>query len=726
MSERCNCGHCCDAFAELVMKFVEPPREYSIYPIRHGLCNLLKTQGRLRAEIDWLKKCGFHGVVTNPGWGEDYLRSWQPLKKVVAELEKEEFQILLYDEKGYPSGSAGGRVLEAHPELETVGMMSYRFPRLLRGPTRYRADVPDGRIYRVYLLPAETDLENTAVGLKGRIDVTRSVDRRGTLWVTVPKGRWVLLMLFIRTQYDDTHSMLSYSEPRRYINLLDRKAGEAFVRVTHEQFYRAVGRSFGKSIRAIFTDEPSLQPSLDHKWPYGVLPWHDSLPAAFRKKFGRDIEEALLAAAVSNVGPMSASLRCDFWEVVSEQCANGYFAPIEEWCAKHRVAATGHLLIEEGISRHPQFEGSYFHAMRRFQMPGIDVLNSRPESVMKQSVTPKLASSVAHLTGRAEVMSEASDHTEWTQRLKPVTIGEIKASMNWHHALGANVITSYYDFSRFSERQLRDLNLYVRRLGAVLRSGEHTAPVAVFYPAESLWAGTIRGMTAGEAQDIEKKVLETVDTLLGMQADFDFVDEAELAKSRFSVGKLEMSGRTYSLLVLPAATTIDLKLLGAISGFARRGGRVVVVEPAPFRLRGKPEGSTVDPRLRRLAGMRNVTVVKDAGEGLRRAVSSADVADVVVDVRCPGLLVHHRRMHETDIYFLANMGRKPYKGRAMFKGAGVCVELDLSSGKPAGAQQPARAGDRLAVKVEIPALGGRFYIFEPSMALRLRKSRGKT
>ncbi|MBA4388602.1 MAG: hypothetical protein C0404_11515 [Verrucomicrobia bacterium] len=696
----------------VLTEFLDPSPYYSIYPLLHGLCNLAGKKGKLDEKIDELQRRGFGGVVTNPGWGPDYLEEWTPFKKVIAALEKADFAIYLYDEKGYPSGSAGGRVLEEHPEAETAGMMAYRFPRLLRGAGTYRADVPDGTLHRVYLLPAATDAENTPVDIDGRLDVTRCVDRRGTLRISIPAGKWVLLMLFVRTQYDDTHSMLSYSEPRRYINLLDRKAGQCFVDVTHERFFKAVGKSFGRSIRAIFTDEPSLQPPLDNKWPYTVLPWHTSLPRAFRRKYGRNMDEAILAAAISDAGPRSASLRCDFWELIAERCSDGFFGPIEKWCVKRGIQATGHLLWEEGLARHVGFEGSYFAAMRRFHVPGIDMLSSRPENLVERCMTPKLASSVAHLMGRPEVMSEASDHEERVGGKRPVTIEEIKASMNWHYALGVNVITSYYGFDRFTDAEVRDINMYVRRLGSVLRCGAHVAPVAMLYPEQSLWAATIRGMQAKDAAWLEKNFTAATGSLLAVQADFDYLDEKAMRASRSESGILKTGRRSYKLLVLPSVSTVDRKLIRSILGFAKAGGRIIAIEPLPFRLRGSPADKSVAAAFAALVRRGKVLPVADGGKAFERIVAESSVAEVTAEPRSRALLVHHRRLPGCEIFFVANMARKAFEGRLTFDAGGRCTVLDPAAGRFRRVSTFVSGRGKSAVRAAIPGLGAAFYVFE--------------
>lgn len=708
--------------------FKAPPRELSIFPILHGLCRLAERPGDRRrqvghlvgqeegrtgagpsaldAEIARLARRGFGGVVTNPGWGPDYLENWAPFRRVVHALERAGFVIWLYDEKGYPSGSAGGRVLEADPGLEAVGMMAYRYPRLLRGPCDYRADAPDGRLHRALLLPAQADRENSAVRLAGRVDVTGRADRRGTLRFEVPPGLWALLMLFTRKQYDATHAMLSYSEPRRYINLLDRRAGRAFVRVTHERCYQAAPASFGRSIRAVFTDEPALQPPLfDNRWPYAVLPWKQGLAAEFRRRYGYDAEEALLAAAVAACDRRAAARRCDFWEFVSEAVADGFFRPIEEWCARRGIAATGHLLAEENVAGHVKFEGSYFRAMDRFHVPGMDQLNARVRGLMASCVTAKLAASAAHARRRPLVMTEASDHSERMRRERPVSPAEVRGSLNWHFALGVNVVTSYFRLDRFPDAAMRRLNACAGRLALMLRRGAHAAPVAVLYPTQTLWAGTIRGLPAGEAAAAGKAFQGVTDALLGAQLDFDYLDEGLLGAARAAGGCLHLGAERFSALVLPAVTMLDRGSMRVIRRFLDCGGAVAAVGRLPFRSRERGEDAAFRRAVRRLAARRRFMLVPDAGAAFLRAMRGLDIADVVVRPRCPDILYHRRREPGRDTYLLVNMGRRSFRGRVEFAARGRGLRWDPVTGAVRGLDVSRRAPGRCAARLSIPALG---------------------
>jgi len=749
--------------SQLQVSFRNPPREYAIHHIMHGLCYLAGTSSRNRKSgaggniaparskavsrpasgllggarnffeaeptdvffagcayqvdptgkmldeaVDQLVRCGFGGVVTNPGWGFDYLKDLAPLKRVVRALERAGFSIYLYDERCFPTGSAGGLVLDAHPELENQVMMAFRHPLLLCGPGEYRVDVPDGKLFRAFLLPAVERRCDSPVELEGRIDLTDTVDSRGRLWARIPRGRWILVLLFARKQFDHTHTLLGVAEPRRYINVIDRRAGEAFVHTTYDRFAKAVGKSLGKSVKGVFMDEPSLQlpPLFGQRDVYVVVPWRDDLPQTFRTRFGRSIDEALLAAVLADVGPLSASLRCDFWEFISEGISSGFFKPVEDWCTKHGVEATGHLLWEERISRHPGYIGSHFAVLRRLHIPGIDMLTSLPETLMKECVVPKLSASVAHLAGRKQVLSEASNYFEACAGRR-TTPAEYRASMNWHFALGVNLIASYYNFDGFSDADIRELNTYVARLGTMLRLGEHVAPVAVLYPEQTLWAGTVRGLPSDELTQLDAVFREITDALLTSQTDFDFVDERALRDSVSSGGRLRIGGLSYSALILPRATLLDQSSARAISRFADAGGLVIAVGAMPCQARERDMDKKVSREFQRRVRSGKIRFLPAADTAFVRLTGR--LSEAAASPASRHLLVHHRRDSGREMYFVANMARKPYRGTLALCGSGRCTEWNPKDGKSRPAAASLARNGRTKVAAAIPALGARFF-----------------
>ncbi len=107
------------SFAE---RFASPPAEARILPILHTMP--LEAEGQ-DAWFDRAAAQGFGGVATNVNF-QDYLKSeehWSAFRRGLEAAQQRGMSLWLYDERGYPSGLAGGQTLEGHPEWEARGLL---------------------------------------------------------------------------------------------------------------------------------------------------------------------------------------------------------------------------------------------------------------------------------------------------------------------------------------------------------------------------------------------------------------------------------------------------------------------------------------------------------------------------------------------------------------------------------------------------------------------------
>lgn len=104
--------------------FLNPPNEYRIYRLSHAL-----PEDMEKYLVD-ISDLGFGGIVTNVNWHNDktdkakYLQcdeDFVTLDKNIDVCKKNNIGVWMYDEKGYPSGSADGLTLKDHPEFEAKG-----------------------------------------------------------------------------------------------------------------------------------------------------------------------------------------------------------------------------------------------------------------------------------------------------------------------------------------------------------------------------------------------------------------------------------------------------------------------------------------------------------------------------------------------------------------------------------------------------------------------------
>ena len=119
----CQAGSAGTPPSDFAARFANPPAEARILQIIHNWPDSAPAQDEL---IRRLQRQGFGGVVCNVSFDE-YLESkakWEAFTRAVREARQAGMALWLYDERGYPSGNAGGLVLRDHPEWEARGWLA--------------------------------------------------------------------------------------------------------------------------------------------------------------------------------------------------------------------------------------------------------------------------------------------------------------------------------------------------------------------------------------------------------------------------------------------------------------------------------------------------------------------------------------------------------------------------------------------------------------------------
>ena len=531
-----------------------------------------EKQAAIRQKLEELAGLGYGGVVTNVHSRHHYLQSpeeWQLLRYTFQTCREMGLRTWIYDEQGYPSGGAGGLTLEGHPERQAKGLamlsgtfapgqaISLPFPAghtQVYGAFAYRAPSLEALTDQDLLHPLRTYPTGGCQGISDFNDTGVPV---------------TAVLLCTKPMYEGTHAVHNVFESRRYIDVSDREAVAAFVRNTYLPYLETLAQD--GPIEGVFTDEPSFMGAYINfglyppavRDPYDpsipLLPtvnWGADLPNRFQSRCGYP----LLSRAVylfCGHSPLARQTRMDFYGTLSALYEEAFFAQLADTCGRYGVPFSGHVLLEDDIRYHPVFEGNYFSLLRHMHIPGIDMLHGVPEKIREDAFTPKLVSSIAHTYGRPHVMSEISAHNQGGK----VAPEQLLGTMYTQYALGVDVFHSY-----FSERQVEPA-LYqsyhnaVGRIDAVLGGGRHISGTAVYYPIETIQAGTLpygeeiyRELDRNEDNTLCWHSLKAVmDTLLSHQLDFDFLDTEALEKARIGEGVFTaMGGEEFRALVIPA------------------------------------------------------------------------------------------------------------------------------------------------------------------------------
>ena len=591
-------------------RFANPPACARILPLHHGRPN---DTAKADAELQALKDEGFGGFAGNVNMNSNYLHdaaSWRTYRYTVEKAHAMGMSLWLYDEKGYPSCTAGGQTLEGHPEWQA----------------------------RAYLV----SVTNEPGGARRVTGIRDGYIREGT------------------------HVSVSVSTFKyAYPNLLMREPTDRFVELTHEAYRRELGPAL-KHIDSTFTDEPSLMTLWMRPMPELCLPVSDELLAAYEAKFGHPLKDDVPALVSGEPVGKTAEIRHRYWSMVAERVAKNYTGRLTEWASANGILSGGHLLSEENLVAHVPLYGDFFRVLRGLSAPGCDILTSVPETV--PPVTPLLAGSAGELNGAPRVMSEASDHSQKYRKagdkrpVVQVTARQVVGSLNRQIWGGVNTFTSYYRWGAFSAAERRAINEEIGRTITLASEGRSAAEVALLYPADALMTGfEPQKVGAGGqlARGVESCFLKALNALFRKGRPFLVVDAESLASAEVKDGALVSGPLVWRTVVLPSAVTLPLGAARKLAALQAAGGQVIALGERPVN----SERAFPDAEIASLAA--KWTLLPHGLIGYLPEAIAARHRPPLEVTRGPAEILrvaHRRTAKDGDVLFVANDSPDPWAG----------------------------------------------------------------
>ena len=492
----------------------------------------------------------------------------------------------------------------------------------------------------------------------------------GELQWTAPEGQWKVLLIKHDFRSSPTRAV---NNPTRgkdpnnsLLDYLDPAATLKFLEFTHEEHKKRIGSEFGKTVLGFRGDEPD----------YSIrgIPWTPKIFNIFKQRKGYDVQPYVASFFIPKPTDEQKRIKADYWDVWSDLFGQYFFKQQADWCARHNLEYLVHLNKEDNMMSLVVHEGDFFECMRHVQMPGIDAIwNQIWPDDDKVTDFPKYASSAAHVYGKPRAFTESFA----AYRTEP-NVAQAKWVLDHQFVRGINMVeVMFVPASTKGKLGLHGWNAsdefpriakYVHRACYLLSQGRPAADIAVYHPTTSLWLGY---------NESNEYVLKLMQQLLEMQHDFDFVDETALSSTMLleKAAFKNLSGQTYSTVLIPSAVAISKQVLVRLQAFAASGGKVVFLGAEPSLV--------VDQTFRDAPAPKDLSwaIKEPSGELTPHVMEAFPQPDVTLDKASPAIKVVHRKLTDADLYFFFNESTEQQVVKAMLVGNGQVQEWDAMTGK---------------------------------------------
>ncbi|MBN2129239.1 MAG: hypothetical protein JW741_07065 [Sedimentisphaerales bacterium] len=615
----------------------------------------------------------------------------------------------LYDEYGFPSGSAGAPnsrdvslFQQRHPE-ETLKRLD-KHEQTITGPTVFERTVPPGTLMSVVAMETTT---LARVHLSGAI-------RKGQLRWEAPSGTWKVMIF---TCVLDGYPCCDY---------LDPDAVDKFIEMTHQAYYERFRDDFGTTIDSTFHDEPTLYRGNGRTWT-------DRFNEKFERRYGFD-PRPYYPALWYDIGPETEAARNYLFGFRTELYATSFPKRIQDWCDAHGIEATGHQDQEE-VTNPVSVSGDLMKCFKHQAIPGVDKIGgNRPAERIY-----KVISSAAYNWDKTLVMSEtygAMGNLSWDS-IYAVAMEQYTKGINQliPHAV-------WYDDDHvvfkpelswrspiYAER-LPEFNTYLARLHLLLQNdARHVCDIAVLYPIATLQGshyldGPLGNYKGGVAVP-EADYLDVGEMLIaGAGRDYAFVhpevlDEKCFVEASELVLRNRIHAERFKVLVLPGHKTISWSNLRKIKEFYDRGGTVIATGCLPSKSAEFGHDEDVVRTIKALFKTGADAGVKRNDEGgmalslksldftsLRDALDEAlAVYDVEYESNAP-LRYIHKIKDDVHIYLFANLGAAPIDTQVRLRGRTQLEAWDPHTGKiatPSCTHEMEAGADVTRIGLTLPA-----------------------
>lgn len=510
--------------------------------------NGVQEEAGIVHQLDEIADAGCKGFALHSRKGNriPYLSGrWLDLVEFTCEeSRKRNLKVWLYDEDGFPSGNAGMRVQKERPDLMQKSL-------------------------HFSIVPSDPEaISFASFSADGRNPVCESA---------LPPGTPVLRFeLHINPEHVDT---LSPDTVKYFLNL------------NHELYAERIGRFFGNTVEAVYTDDESFL-----VWYENSFVWSETL------------EQVLGSSCREHLGklvfdlPGSGDFRKKYYSAAQRLFIENFIRPQQKWCHDHDLSYLGHLCGDEGprvrtVKNFCSPEPYYLSE----DVPSVDdyLLDMKDLGYLKRPYTGDAhrinpcglehcyplytylaAASAANRGGAGQVSSETWAFLGWNMPvsfLEPQTLFEI--------AMGQTLLTPhafYYTLEGEAEqdcppsyfiqqpywpmlkKRLPVWSRLAERMAEAHRTPETVLIVPNVFPA--LQNGEALAGKPGKLAEADLRLQDMILQMMRRHIDFDLIEEPQLQRAQWDGTVLSAGKMRYRNVVYCHALPLEDKTLAVIDG----------------------------------------------------------------------------------------------------------------------------------------------------------------
>ncbi|MBQ3761782.1 MAG: hypothetical protein II875_07215 [Clostridia bacterium] len=520
-----------------VQRLLKPDSEFSPFPF--WFLNGELEESEIDRQLQDFADKGINGVVLHPRIGlsreTGYMtpRYLELIRHAVLSCRRLGIRVMLYDEGMYPSGSAHGEVVKLDPAFAARGIRAL-------GPNEKPLD--DESLYKIFAVKRGPD------GVISEASELSSPDDGGD-------GEVMRLCTgFTHGTIRGVHEGEDDGEPGapKAADLLNAGAMRAFIALTHEKYYEAVGDEFGSTVIGFFTDEPS---PVGRNVKKGVLPWSDGFEDDLKRSGFENGMLPYLFDEASAGTPQAASAKQIFSRALCARLKKTYYGPISAWCASHGVALCGH-------PHSPMVSA----VLSEFGIPGQDIVWRwvAPENGLSlsgdESAQAKCASDAARHSLKRRNLNECFGCCGPDGHMWAFNVDDMKWYIDWLCVRGCNLLVPHaFYYSTDAPHKLDRppdngpnniwwdeysvISAYIKRLCMLNTDCVNRAKIAVLGTCDRLPVGTVK-------------------PLYENQIEFNYLTEDDLlACSHMDKGRLCVGKNVYEALMIDPGISYSVEAL---------------------------------------------------------------------------------------------------------------------------------------------------------------------